>query len=312
MREWGPWTLEKLRILEAYLPAFTLASSSRSSERVYLDTFAGEGAGRARLTGEPFDGSPRIALKTNPPFTHVVLFELDGEKARALRAELAYEFPGRDIRVYPGDCNETIPTALDDLVDVAWAPAFAFLDPDGMELRWPTIEAISRHRRSRQGFRVEMWILFSHQFTRTLPVRRQPTAAELHRAVEMFGTEEVLDIYRRRLEGDISPAEARALYLNLFRWRLEHELEYRWTHPITIVNTRNRPIYEMVFATCHPVGNDVMTHLYDGAMPWLPARMRRAREHEAGIDTLFPLEDYGGAPAAPVYVYVPPEDPSTF
>ena len=61
-RSWGFWTRLKLRILADYLSAFVRAASN-PSERIYLDAFAGEGTGLDRLTGEKFDGSPRIALE---------------------------------------------------------------------------------------------------------------------------------------------------------------------------------------------------------------------------------------------------------
>src|SRR5205085_8423652 len=42
----GFWTQSKLQILEDYLAAFLTASSLRAKGAVYLDAFAGEGAGR--------------------------------------------------------------------------------------------------------------------------------------------------------------------------------------------------------------------------------------------------------------------------
>ncbi|MGH2858604.1 MAG: hypothetical protein ACRDMJ_14105, partial [Solirubrobacteraceae bacterium] len=60
-QSWGFWTQSKLQILEDYLAAFLTASSLRAKGAVYLDAFAGEGAGRDRLTDSEFDGSARIA-----------------------------------------------------------------------------------------------------------------------------------------------------------------------------------------------------------------------------------------------------------
>jgi len=42
MREWQYWTRNKLSILAGYLPAFNVASSKRSPERLYIDLMAGE------------------------------------------------------------------------------------------------------------------------------------------------------------------------------------------------------------------------------------------------------------------------------
>jgi three-Cys-motif partner protein len=174
MRTWGFWTRAKLSILENYLERFLTVSKSQQ-ERVFLDAFAGEGHGVERMTLEKFKGSPRIALDAGPvSFTRLAFFEFP-EHAEALRTQLEADYGGREFKVYPGDCNITIPQALSELREVSWAPTFAFLDPDGMELEWKTLEALASHKRGyRKGsekpeYKVEMWMLFpSGGFVRTL------------------------------------------------------------------------------------------------------------------------------------------------
>jgi three-Cys-motif partner protein len=107
MREWQYWTRNKLSILAGYLPAFNVASSKRSPERLYIDLMAGEPFNRDKETGEEFDGSARLALSCTPPFTRIALCEMP-QKAAALEKDLRARYPGRSFRVYPGDCNETI------------------------------------------------------------------------------------------------------------------------------------------------------------------------------------------------------------
>ena len=46
------------------------------------------------------------------------------------------------------------------------------------------------------------------------------------------------------------------------RWQLEQDLRYSMTARIPMNMPNNMPIYDMVFATDHPVGNKIMTHLY--------------------------------------------------
>ena len=75
VREWQYWTLNKLEILQGYLPAFNIASK-RSSERVYLDLMAGQPENAAAGTGQMFDGSARIALASDPGFTRLAFGEL--------------------------------------------------------------------------------------------------------------------------------------------------------------------------------------------------------------------------------------------
>jgi len=316
-RSWGFWTREKLRVLRDYLAAFLTASSSQS-ERIYLDAFAGEGTGVDRLTGEQFSGSCRIALELDAGggFTRFRFFEREG-KAQELEAELRQEFPDRDIRVYPGDCNEQIPRALAQLSDVRWAPTFAFIDPDGMELEWQTLEALASHKRGyragRSGkpeFKVELWLLFpSAGLIRTLalnPAKLSPADGE--RATRLFGTDAWKPIYQRRRDGEYDPAEAREQYVNLMRWRLERDLGYERTHPLELIDTRGRPIYHMIFATDHEAGTKIMSDLYSKAAQRIPEMRKEAQDRAVG-QAAFDLGDE--LPAGTSYRYEPPWTPPT-
>ena len=114
-RSWGYWTEGKLDILARYLDRFTTTTKYKADARIYLDAFAGEGLGTSRTTKAQFEGSARIGLKvSDPPFDRCYFFEL-GDKAAELARELTRDFPGRDVRVVPGDCNVTIPAALAEL-----------------------------------------------------------------------------------------------------------------------------------------------------------------------------------------------------
>src|SRR5829696_1865114 len=151
-RSWGYWTEGKLDILAKYLDRFTTTTKYKADARIYLDAFAGEGHGTSRTTRTQFEGSARIGLKvSDPPFDRCYFFELP-ETAAELERELTHDFPGRDLRVVAGDCNATIPDALAELRrdNLGWAPTFAFLDPDGMELCWETIKALAVHKQLRQ------------------------------------------------------------------------------------------------------------------------------------------------------------------
>src|SRR5262245_52710138 len=63
---WGWWTRHKLQILEDYLSAFVLASSS-AEERIYLDLFAGWPENASRESDEQILGSVHRALRVTPP-----------------------------------------------------------------------------------------------------------------------------------------------------------------------------------------------------------------------------------------------------
>ncbi|MEX2374987.1 MAG: three-Cys-motif partner protein TcmP [Dehalococcoidia bacterium] len=285
LRDWGDWTHLKLEILKQYLDRFTTATKFKSpTVRVFLDAFAGQGRGRSRETGAIFEGSPRIALRTvDPPFTHLRFFELDPTHADALQRTLDTEFPGRDILVYEGDSNARIQDALADLHTISWAPMFAFLDPDGIELSWSTLSALAKHRKGK--YKVEMWMLFS---TMGLVRRLALDEAKLRTgdeqaATDAFGDESWRPIYDQRRRATINGQQARGEYINLYRWKLEKELGYAHTFALEIRNNRGVPIYAMIFATDHVAGKRIMSSLYHKAALDAPRRRELVKTARDGV-----------------------------
>lgn len=315
-RPWGYWTRLKLAILRDYLPAFLRASSGKATEFVYLDAFAGEGNGIDRLTGEEFNGSARIALEATEAsgFTRLRYFER-ATKAKELGDKLRAEYPDRDIEVYGGDCNAEIPKALAELEDVKWAPTFAFIDPDGMEFAWRTLEHLADHKRGyrtsdspKPEYKVELWLLFPTQgLIRTLALdesRLRPNDEE--RATRLYGTEDWRSIYDRRVSGVLRAAEAREEYVNLLRWRLGNDLGYAKTHAFELKNTRGGTVYHMVFATDNKAGDQIMADLYAKTAKLAPAMQQEARDRAKGQGS-FDLGDVEFDVAG--YEYEPPREP---
>jgi len=319
-RTWGCWTRGKLDVLRAYLDAFTTTTKHKTTERIYLDLFAGETENRDRITNEEITGSAQIALSIDdPPFARLRFFEIDG-KAEPLESTLVETHPKRDIKVYSGDCNERIKDALNELSELSWAPTFAFVDPDGMETRWSTLVALSNFRRNEKT-KVELFILFAApMFIRVLPVDGSSVrVSDATRLDGLFGSMEWRQIYRARLDGRIEPGEAREQYLNLMRWRLETKLGYLWTHPLEIRNVNGNPIYFMIFATDHAAGTSIMSDIYAKAAAEFPAmreearRVRlKSRHDELGIMRLFEDDSALLAPIRPgerFYEHEPPTRP---
>lgn len=320
-RAWGYWTRGKLDILERYLDAFTTATKNKVDERIYLDAFAGRAENRDRRTDEPIQGSARIALGIdNPPFTRLRFFEKPANAAK-LDAALRADFPDRDFRVDGGDCNVLIPRALDELSGLSWAPTFAFIDPNGMEAEWSTLQAIADFRRERKT-KAELWLLFAApMFQRVLRVDESQTRDVDTEAIDrMFGCREWREIYQAKLDHEIQAAEARDAYLNVMRWRIEKVLGYRWTHPLDVRNEAGIPIYFMIFATDHAAGTKIMSDLYAQAASEFPAMREDARwlrrtkdEAERGVVSLFSSDSQ--VPPAPAkrgerfYEHEPPIRP---
>jgi three-Cys-motif partner protein len=296
-----------LQILRDYLGAFTTTTKNKAAERIYLDLFAGQTENIDRVSGEPFEGSAQIAIETgNPPFTRIRLFEL--EHTENLE-ELAALYPERDIKVIPGDCNETIAAVLDELQPFRWAPTFAFVDPAGPDFKWETLAALAGFKSGK--YKVEQWILFpTGMLTRLLRTDGNIPEAFRSRISDLFGSTDWEFIYDARVKGDLSAAEARSEYVNLMRWRLENELGYQWTHSFEVRNEAGQPLHYLIFATDNEAGNRIMQTLYGTAareFPRMRDQAREIRQESAGIQRLFPVEaetadvEYAHEPPVPPY-----------
>jgi three-Cys-motif partner protein len=306
-RKWHAWSVWKTKVLlGAYLPAFTTACEG-APHRTFIDCFAGE-ADAVDMAGEPFEGSARIALKTDPPLTHAVFFELE-EKAAALEVALRSEFPDRDIHVIGGDCNQRITQGLEWLRGQGTArsgpqlgPVFALLDPDSMELEWSTIETIAKwtgqtapNDFSRQGRLVELLALFpTGGFRRSMPITAgttevsESTKAEVDR---LFGNREWRSIYSAQRSGAIRGEDSWLWYVHLYRRGLLN-LGYRYTSAIEVRNTSGVIQYHLVFATGNNTGRKVMKDVQGRARKILPAMVEdEKRVRRSGGPRLFEEED---------------------
>ncbi|WP_239656782.1 three-Cys-motif partner protein TcmP [Mycobacterium riyadhense] len=212
---------------------------------------------------------------------------------------LAERFPNDNrYRVIKGDCNQTIDGVLQELQPIRWAPTFAFLDQQGAEIHWRTIERLARFRENKNGWKTELWILMSP----TMIARgvRGTNAEEFEQQVsKLYGGEDWLRIVRALRARTITADEYRQEMVNLLRFQLETILGYRHTHRIPMkMSTNKMTIFDMVFATDHDTGDRIMRHLYNLAAQREPEMMRRAQAakaeteaEKAGLIGLFPAGD---------------------
>lgn len=288
-REWNYWTLNKLAILGDYLPAFNVASK-RAPQRVYIDLMAGQPNNIERGTGQVFDGSARLAMSADPGFSRLAFIEKDAENARALRDDLADRFPGDTrARVYSGDCNVVIDEVLRDLAGFRRAPTFAFVDQHAAEVHWSTLAKVAHFRSGER--KTELWVLMSPALI-IKGARGTNGEAFSQRVDALYGSGEWRHILNARDREDLSASQFRDEMVNLFRWRLEEQLGYQVTARIPMHMENNVPLYDMVFATDHFVGESIMTSLYKKAAlrePRMRDELRVRRLNEDDSAALFPV-----------------------
>jgi three-Cys-motif partner protein len=266
------WSEEKLLILEAYLKAFA-AACKKAGGWYALDLFGGPGLNWSEVRGEPRLSSPAIALKAGPPAaTQVIVAEKHRPTYDALTTRTT-EFNGR-IKIVKADANDSI---MEMLVAIPpKAPAFAFLDPEGSELDWKTVEAIADHKRS-QRYKVEQLILFPTDTGFMRLTQDHPAMV-----TRIFGHDGWREIYSRRESGELSPDQARGEYVRLYAKGLR-DLGYRTVLDRQITKANGQPMYFLIFATDHEAGEKIMDHCFD--------QSRVRIQEELGQGQLFPVKE---------------------
>ncbi len=161
--EVGPWARDKLERLRRYLVEYTkiLSKQSWCENYIYVDAFAGSGRSRVRQgdaagallnLGQEFrrdeeareilDGSPKVALDIDPPFSHYIFLELNKRRLATLKS-LEAEYTGRRrIFIRDEECNSYL---RDKLVKRDWKKSrgVVFLDPFGMHVPLSTIARLA-------------------------------------------------------------------------------------------------------------------------------------------------------------------------
>jgi three-Cys-motif partner protein len=249
-----PHTAAKHVLLRKYLNAWLPIITSFNGRVIYCDGFAGPGIYES---GE--DGSPIIALKAflehahNPQMKAEIIYlfiEEDSKRCESLKGCIERLKIPANVKI--GIINKTYEEAftevLDELADEnkSMAPTFAFIDPFGIKgLPLRIISRLMRHRKC-EVF-ITFMIGFLHRFVSTDEFA--PHCDELfgtnewRKALAMAGTEKeqfLRELYQRRLMDQNDGVAA------------------KYTRYFTMKNDRNRPIYDLFFATNHPKGIDVM------------------------------------------------------
>lgn len=144
------WTADKLDFLEEYIPAFVNATK-RAKARYYVDGFAGPG--RNVIAGQERNGSPLIALGASEPCTRYFFVERKRKVYEQLAAHVENHPRVGQVEVERGNFNQLVSSILPNIPDLA--PCLFFLDPEGLELDFATVEKIAERTE------VDLFILIS-------------------------------------------------------------------------------------------------------------------------------------------------------
>lgn len=263
----GQWTLEKLRILERYLDAYTTALKDKPFDLWYIDAFAGSGSIKVPggkeaylfLSGDEeacgfVEGSAALAIGIrDKPFDKLVFVEKDTPRCDELR-NLAERHPGRDIDIENAEANEYL-AGLDNY----WRGrrGVLFLDPYATAVEWATIERIAGLEA------LDTWILFpTSALSRMLPKGKKPDDVDpmwAERLTKIYGDESWRNLYRPTpdlFEGTLSQRQPGVGgLLSIYKGNLQNLFGDRFLQKSRpLVNSKNSVLFEFIFCAGNPKG----------------------------------------------------------
>ncbi len=253
MRLSGKWAAEKLDYLARYIDVFEKAMHGKWPIRYFVDLLAGPGKNRVRDSNEILLGSPLRALTTKYPFTGYFFVDIKEQNTGALQLRCNASPRSSLVHIHPGNCNILVDEIVTEIKKDDWRSLnLAFLDPQGLELHWETVEKLSKIRRMdliinypEGGLNRYMWKAVEEVGITSVDI--------------FFGTRAWREIYKH-WQGK------KGLHRHLIDLCKENlkSLGYQvrlggafWNEPL-MRNTKTRaPLYRLLFASKHPLGDDL-------------------------------------------------------
>jgi three-Cys-motif partner protein len=235
----GPWAEDKLFFVSRYCDIFSNGMKKKWQKRVFIDLFCGPGRCRSRSDGRFVDGSPLIALRYN--FTHYCFGDLSSACLATLDQRIKMTGSSKP-KLFLGDANDTVDEVETYLQSLGVGLlGLAFLDPQGIELKFSTLRKLTNNRR------LDLLI--------TLPLQMN-IKRQIHYRVQdpanfdaYFGTtdwRELADL------GSKTVRQAGSELLKLYKDQLRG-LEYSYVYQ-KVIKDNNRPLYLLIFASKHSRG----------------------------------------------------------
>lgn len=253
MRSSQPYALYKLGALRHYLlQANAVMNKHPWRAKCYIDLQAGPGKNRIGNSVEL--GSPLIALTTSA--ANRFIFNEYNEKEPELYGALVERVsasPQGQVTVLQQDLNQAVDKVCEEIrlrdstfiKDVFSTFSIAFLDPEGLELRWETVGKLAQMKK------MDLIINFSTQ-----GLKRNIEAGHHQIVDNFFGTSEWLDVYNRTRPTLVRQALIEFYRQNLkqFGYNVDIDPELGGQY-VTANNSKNVEVYSMIFASKDELGN---------------------------------------------------------
>lgn len=266
MRRIKNHTVEKLEYVSKYIKAY-LDATNRLPSKVFIDAFAGTGkcvlcnnkscnssggdlcdkCGKGQLK----NGSSMIALKTAKSFDQYVLVEILNQNIKNLEDLLRSEIPEERLKKVvfkKGDSN----IILKDIAksSTPFCGYLIFLDPEGAELEWSTLEQLSKINKA------DILILYAYDMSLV-----RLTADYKERLNKFYGSNEWHSIYDDK---KLMPSEKATRLLKYYTDNLKKiGFKYVVPKPICTRLRAGKRLYHLILATKNNIGEKIMKNIFD-------------------------------------------------
>lgn len=264
MRESGEWVAEKLHYLQRYIQVFSASMHNKPWRNIrYIDLFSGPGKCLVKDTNSVYLGSPLLALTTEHLFTNYVFVDLHQANIDALSTRCAALATSATIDYRIGDSNQVVHdmvreiTARDEeFIRDRWTSLnLAFLDPEGLELEWSSVESLARIKK------MDLIIHYS-QFGLTRNMENLYCSSSDTVIDRFFGNRKWREIYAQGRHSDKSIAAIHRQLIDHYKSRLS-DLGYKDVRansdlepePVVRNSQRNAPLYRLLFASKNDLGH---------------------------------------------------------
>lgn len=238
-----PWTHEKLFYIERYLDIFCTAMRGKWS-LVYADLLAGPGLCVEQEAGSEVKGSALLAID-RPEFVRVFLNDRDAIATAALASRTTGVSSSR-LAISTTDCNLAVDAARNFLfpkASRAQTLGLAVIDPTAFQMSYDSMSRLT------DSVRLDLIVIYMSSY-----VRRFLAQSEFGGTLDRFyGTDAWRSFIQRRASGERISYGA---LLDLYQKQLE-KLGYNYQNAeARTINTRDRTVYHIIFASRHPLGAD--------------------------------------------------------
>jgi three-Cys-motif partner protein len=268
--EIGIWSEVKLAIIREYASAYGRIMEATRRDRVpslrwlYIDAYAGPGYHLSETSGELVEGSPLIALNTEPPF-HEYHF-IDSEKARSEQLR-RLAGPRADVFTYREDCNKVLLGSVFPRAEYSnYKRALCLLDPYNIDLTWEVIETAGRSNS------IEIFMNFMIMDINRNALRKDPDKLIPSKVAQMTrlwgdeswknaGYDQIPTLFEQLVPQKVTNER----FAEAFRLRLEKKAGFKYVPkpmPMKITNS-NTVIYYLYFASQKEAGMDIVNDIFN-------------------------------------------------